>query len=196
MKVRLVLVVFSLVCCISGCTYIDQKLTVNPDFSITGSNIGKNKEVALKVTDEREDSLVGDRGYMYKGAKISSDQDMAQLFIDNITKGLQSFGFVVVPYDEQALDRLIVEIRAVKFEANMGFWTGGNTGTCSFKVKVINKEDTFEKMYRGDNEIRTAFAASQETISKVVNEAVEEALTNMFKDQQLLDFLAKNLVGK
>ncbi|MEW6101853.1 MAG: YajG family lipoprotein [Candidatus Omnitrophota bacterium] len=71
-------------------------------------------------------------------------------------------------------------------------WTGGNIGKSTIKVIATNPAGkTYEKSYHGQKEIRTCFIGSQETNSQVVNCAFDAAIENIFKDDELMQFLAK-----
>ncbi len=186
----------ALIVLLSGCTFIDQKIKISPQFNIGASDIdigiGKGKKVALDVLDEREDFLIGKRGTgMIRGAKIVTDQDVVEIFNTVIAEGLQHYGFFVVGRSEDVPTKLKVEIRSLNYDVTMGFWTGGNMGKSSLKVVATVNDKIYEKMYRGEKEIRTAFVASQETNSKIINAAVSEVLEAMFRDKQLLEFLSQ-----
>jgi uncharacterized lipoprotein YajG len=160
--------------------------------NIASSNIGNGKEVALRVLDEREDSGIGKRGTgMIQGARITTEEDIVQLFSDQITEGLKQNSFNVIPYSDQAPVILKVEIRNLDYDSSAGFWTIGNVAKSSLKVLVSANGKTYEKMYRSEEEIRTAFVASQKTNSKIINSSVSQVLGEMFADEELLKFLAQ-----
>jgi uncharacterized lipoprotein YajG len=180
-----------LIILLSGCTFIDQTVKFNPQLNLQAVDIGKGKKIALDVLDDREDSTIGKRGTgMVRGAKISTDEDVVGIFQTAITDGLQKYGFVLAPNSEDVPTKLRVEIRNLNYDVTMGLWTGGNIGKASLKVTAFNGS-TYEKMYRGEKEIRTAFVASQETNSKIINAAVSQVLEEMFSDKELLVFLSK-----
>jgi len=85
------------------------------------------------------------------------------------------------------------ELRSLSYDATAGIWTVGNIGNSAIKITVSAQSgEVYEKTYRGQKEIRTAFIASQETNAKVVNEALAETLENIFSDKELFDFILKN----
>lgn len=84
------------------------------------------------------------------------------------------------------------ELRTLKYETAVGLWTGGNIGTAAIKVIATNpKGKTYEKSYRGQKEIRTAFVGSQETNAKVINGALNDVIAKIFEDKELMKFLAQ-----
>jgi uncharacterized lipoprotein YajG len=177
---------------VGGCAYIDQNLKVSPIVEIASVDIGAGKKVCLRIVDDREEQLIGKRagGYGIGMAKISTDQDLAELLKNIISDGLRKKGFEPVAENETLLV-MRVELRALAYDTAVGLWTGGNIGKAVVKV-VASKPSgkTFEKSYRGQKEIRTIFVGSQETNSKVINGALDEVIKKVFEDKELLNFLA------
>ena len=176
----------------SGCGFIRQSLIIDPTLNFSVSNIGQDQKVALRVLDEREDTAIGNRfAGFYRGGTITSKQDIDYLFKTWVSQGLERSGFAIEPYKDEIPVKLVVEIRNIGYNTEVGLLTGGNNAECSLKVRAENNDKTYEKMYRGRQEIRTFFVASQETNAKILNAAVSQALTNMFADESLLRFLAE-----
>ncbi len=188
MNISLAVILFM----VSGCSFIDQSVQIRPVLEVASSNIGQGKEVALKVLDDREDPVIGNRGNgMVQGAAITLDQDVVELFQGSIQNILEQKSFKVIPYDTNAPLSVKVEIRTLKYDTSMGLWTGRNMANVSFKVLVNNNGSVYEKVYRGNSEIRTAFVASQETNQKILNLAVKESLQQLAKDDNLMEALVK-----
>jgi uncharacterized lipoprotein YajG len=176
-----------------GCAYIDQNLRVAPEVTTSTVNIGQGKKVILKVIDDRDEQLIGKRvnGYGMSGAKISNNQDLAEVLKDAVTQGLIKKGFELGKEGDAAVV-MKVSLRTLAYDTAMGFWTGANIGKTVIKVTATNGAgQEYEKSYRSQKEIRTAFIGSQETNSKVVNEAFGEAVSKIFEDQELLNHLVK-----
>ncbi len=128
---------------------------------------------------------------MVAGAKITTSQDVVELFSNAIKQGLRQKGFEPIPFEDGRPTDLRVEIRTLDYDVSMGLWTGSNLAKASIKVLAHNAGKTYEKVYRGQGEIRTMWVASQETNAKIINAAVSEVLNKMFADQELLAFLAR-----
>jgi uncharacterized lipoprotein YajG len=176
----------------TSCAFIDQNVKITPSVEVAKSNIGNGRTVGIKVVDEREDSLIGKRGSAYgDAAAIKTDQDMVELFSVEISRGFENKGFEPVPYLEEIPVYVKVEIRSVEYDTSMGLWTAGNMANSAIKVIAYNESKNYEKMYRSQVEIRTAFVASQETNAKIINQAVSDVIEKMFQDEDLLSFLAK-----
>ena len=178
---------------LGGCALINQNLRVEPQFSVMQSNIGQGKKVALRVVDDREEQLIGHRvtGYGSKAAKIETKQDLVELLKDSFIKGMRAKGFESAE-DSSSDTSLKVELRSLTYDATMGFWTGGNIGKAAVKIIATQASGkTYEKVYRSEKEIRTAFIGSQETNAKVINGALSDVLDKIFSDTELWEFLVK-----
>jgi len=193
MKAKLMIAALVLpVLFLTGCAYIDQNLRVTPQVSIAQENIGQGKKVALRVVDDRDEQLIGKRGLQYfPGGKISTDQDLVEVIRDAFIKGLHDKGFELVGENESNL-LVKAELRSLAYTTVMGLWTGGNVGTAVVKV-IANQPSgkTYERTYRSQKQIRSFFVGSQETNTKVVNQALTDALNKVFEDKELLKFLAQ-----
>lgn len=176
----------------SGCAYIDQNLRVNPQLIVLQSDVGRGKEVALRVVDDREDPLIGKRGYpVYGSAKISTDQDLAEVLRSVFVDGMRRKGFQPVGGNDSDIS-LKVELRSLAYDTSMGIWTGGNIGKAAVKVVALQPSGrTYENTYRSQKEIRTVFIGSQETNTTVINDALNDVLNQIFADTELWNFLTQ-----
>jgi len=184
-----------LLCVLSlgGCAYIDQNLRVEPQLTVLQSNVGNGKKVALRVVDDREKQLIGKRadGYGFAAAKISTEQDLAALLKNSFMEGMHKKGFEPVG-DNDSNILLKVTLRSLSYDASRGLWTAGNIGEATVRIMASQVSGkTFEKTYRSQKEIRTAFIGSQETNAKVVNGALNDVLDKIFADEELWRFLAQ-----
>ena len=192
----------------SGCAYIPQKVDINPNVMINKEDVGQGKKVAVKIIDDREDLAIGNRSGssnygMIKGAAITAEQDITEVIKTEVFKGLTDKGFLPVVYvnnsSEEVADNqnvLKVSLRTLKYDTDMGLWTGGNIGKANIKALVSKQEknyerNTYERSYQGLEEIRTAFVGSQETNAKVINGALKQSLEKLFNDADLMEALTK-----
>lgn len=175
---------------LSGCAFIDQSLRIAPQPTVSQVDIGHGARVALRVIDDRQEQMIGKRGYAYTGgAKISTDQDLAEVLRGVFVDGLRRKGFEPVGSNDVGIP-LRVELRALSYDTTMGVLTGGNIGKAAVKVIATQPSGkTYEKTYRGQREIKTVFIGSQETNAAVINGALNDALDQIFSDEDLWNFL-------
>ncbi len=190
-KFAVVFLIFST----AGCAFIDQNLQVSPQVSVVETNVGHGKKVALRVVDDREEQLIGKRGassgYGAGLAKINTDQDLAEVVKSAVLEGMRKKGFQPVGENDATVG-LKVTLRTLSYDSSAGLWTQGNIGKAAVKLVASQASGkTYEKTYRGQQEIRTAFVGSQETNAKVVNGALNDMLEKVFADTELWSFLAQ-----
>ena len=177
---------------VSACAFTPQKASLNPTIDLSESNIGNGKTVALKVIDERPEESLGHRGSAFmKGAEITTDQDVASVIYEEISEALQKQGFSTVPFDEKEKRSLKVEIRLIEYYTSTGFWTGGVHTKSALKAIARNGVDTYDKLYRVENEERVIFVPGAEHNEKIINTVIGDAIEEIFNDNQLLTLLAK-----
>lgn len=192
-KTNLTVVFISIVMCfLFGCAFSPQKVMLEPTLKLSETNIGKGAQVSLDVVDERDDTSIGHRGTVYgKAAKISSNQDITQVFSDAITKGLKRNGFFPVNSSDNSARQLKVQIRLIRYETSTGFWTGGVHTKAAIKVIASNNNKTYENLYRVENEKRVLFVPDGKENNRLINDIVSEVINELFNDQKLMSFLTE-----
>lgn len=189
-NIRLLLISLSILIA-SGCAFNPQKANLAPNVNVAQSQTGNKTPVYIRVIDERADKTLGRRGNAYgAAAEITSQQDLAEVIKNEITKGLNNQGFVVTS-EANAQSSLTVEIRALEYSTSQGFWTGGVHIKGALKGRAEGKSGRFEKMYRYEKEERVVVVPTAETNEKWINDALSETLSQLIKDTELLSFLAK-----
>jgi uncharacterized lipoprotein len=191
-RMKCFLYCFLIAILITSCAFIPQKVTLAPELDIAGSSIGRGKNVALKVVDERADTCLGRRASGYgPAAEIATDQDVCACVNEQIVEGLRRNEFNPVLYTKDAPRSLIVEIRLIEYTSSAGFATAGIHAKAALKAICRNNELTYEKMYRTESEQRKVFVPTAEENERLINEALSQVINKLFQDQELTSFLAK-----
>lgn len=180
----------------SGCAYTAQTVVIEPKVEVAASNIGEGHPVAVHVVDERTSTEIGRRGTgMVRGAAITSEQDMAALFSDEIIKGLKAMNFdaVAVPSGSAGSGGALlrVDIRTIEYETSTGFWTGGVHVRGAMKATATRGGNTYDQMYRVDDEKRVMVVPGADSNAEMINTTVSAVLQEMFNDAELFRFLAE-----
>lgn len=178
----------------TGCAFTPQTASINPEVVVAQENVGQGTEVAFRLTDDRASRSLGHRGaaLIGKGAEIKAEEDVAAVLHGKITEGLERKGFRVVPYADDAPNKLTVELREFNYSTSTGFWTGGVKVIAAMKAASINKGRSFDQMYRSENEDRVVFVPGAKSNEAKLNTAVRELVEQMFSDVGLLRHLAGN----
>lgn len=190
---RIVSVVSVVVACVlsTGCAFTPQTANIAPTLSVTPSSQGAGTTVAVRVVDERPSKSLGRRGSGYgPAAEITAAEDLALVVRDEIIAGLQQKGFNTTFADAAATPKLTVEIRLLEYSTSTGFWTGGVHINGAVKAIAHHGQQTYEKMYRSEEEQRVVFVPGDKENEKWINQALSEVLNQMFEDQALIQFLA------
>jgi len=175
----------------TGCTFVPQEANIAPAAGVMASDEGRNISVAVRVVDDRPSKSLGRRGNgMVKAAEISSAQDLAAVVHASVVDGLRKKGFVVVDYQGTADPRLTLEIRMLEYSTSAGFWTAGVHVQGAIKAVAVRGAETYDRMYRTENEQRIVIVPTASTNEKWINEALTEVLQQFFDDTGLFRFLA------
>ena len=179
---------------VSACAYTPEKAEIAPHVDSNQSNIGMGKAVAVFVTDGRDTSDIGHRGAgaIASGATISNDQNIPDVFRQAIFDGLKSKGFTPTDPSNSAARQLHVEIRSIGYSTSTGFWTGGVETKAALSCRASVQNNSYEHVYRFNNEERVMFVPTASHNNDLINHAVDSVLKEMFDDQALMNLLASH----
>ena len=172
----------------------EQKALLNPDLLVIENDIdiGNGKEIGVEVVDERPEDTLGYRvgGFGGRGAPITTDQDVEEVFDEKIREGLRRKGFQPILRIEETLRSLRVEIRFLEYYTSIGSWSGGVHAKTALKVIAKNAGKEYARFYRGGKEDGVYLIPSAEENEKLINAAISEVLMSLFSDKKLLQFLS------
>jgi len=179
MKKLLVLVLMAL--SVSAYAASSQPVVeLNPQPTLNATAIGNHKAVDVQVIDARATG--------YGSANIDPQQNVQQIFSDQVNKALTAYGFNPVKTD-QAPNQLIVRIESINYSVAKGYFGSNTETTVSASIQAKNDKGTYSNTYLatayGDNYLRPG----KQTPSEQVNTAVNQVLTNMLNDQSMMQFL-------
>jgi uncharacterized lipoprotein YajG len=179
---------------LSACAFTPQKAEIQPSLQVYASDIGQGRAVGVLVTDERDTQDLGNRGsaLFSKAAKISSDQNLAEVFRRALFDGLKAKGFAPTDISNSPDRQLKLEIRSLNYSTSTGFWTGGVDTKAAIKAIATNSGTSYENMYRSANEERVVVVPTAEHNTELLNKVVTDVLSKLFEDQTLLSELAKH----
>lgn len=182
------------ICFISACAYTPMTVSLQPDTTVTVSDIGSGKTVYLWVVDERDQQDIGHRGAaMMKGARISLEEDLSAVVQSALSEMLLSKGFEVAYDDTRQLNpSLRVDIRNLEYSTSTGFWTGGVEVAAAMKATARGELETFENFYRFQNEDRVVVVPGAESNNERINAALNDVLHQLMRDRKLLEVLAQD----
>ena len=101
---------------ISACAYTPQDAKLSAHAQIENSNIGAGTLIEVKVHDERTSKSLGHRGAAaFKGAKITTGQDIAALLHSALTEAYTKKGFVFNNSDNLIPAKIRVDLREFNY---------------------------------------------------------------------------------
>ena len=183
--------IFLAVVLLAGCALTSQQAVLKPELPLSRTDLGRGTAVALKVVDERPDQTLGHRGAGMKGAKITTAQDVAEVFREKIVEGLKTYHFDPVPSTASIPKSLTIEIRLIDYSTSQGFATITVHTKTALKAIARDGGTTYENFFRADHEERFAAIPFAEENETLINKVLSEVVQKLFQDQELMAFLAK-----
>lgn len=170
----------------------DQVVVLNPNVSVARADYGKGNPIIVEVIDERDQGIIG-RRYWGDGeaAKITTEQNIADLIRKKIVGALSDYNFKPVPSGESHPITLKVEVRRLVYRGSSGLNTFLLQAKVTLKAIARNRDATYEQFYRVENEERVLIVADAEFNSKLINAALSDAINKLMNDPELLNFLSR-----
>src|SRR5262249_1307848 len=125
-----------------------------------------------------------------KNAEITTDQNIAALFEQKITEGLEARGFKIVASRYQASATLKVEVRQIDYTTDMDFWKGTVLAKAALHASSRKDSFRFEQLYLGERKRNTIEGPTAKSNEQLINGAISEAVENLINDDRLTTFLA------
>lgn len=159
-------------------------IELQPQTDIKSSKIGKGKTVVLQVIDARpKDS--------FSNAKIDPQQNVTQIFNNEITKGLSAYGFSPVAVSNaKAQNQMTVQILAIDYRTLSGMVSTNTETFVSAQVMAKTPTGIYNKTYNASAYSDNYLSHAKQTPDEQVNTAVNKLLNNILNDKALMGFLA------
>ena len=185
--------IFFTIASFNGCAVTDQKVSLHPSLDVKSESVGNYKQVGVQVLDERPEHNLGYRSTAEssKGAVITTDQEVAEVFSEKIKEGLKMKGFEPTSYSDDLSRTLKIEIRGLENYSSSGFWTGDVRTNASLTAVARHSGETYERSYRTESEERIILVPLTEDNEQSINATISEVLQITFDDQELFEFLGK-----
>ncbi len=173
-----------------SCAHQDQ----NIKFNVALSNVKSepvNSVSGLDVVafdDRSKPNIVGEKSFGDEKIAISSDQNLADLLKDEISKNLFSFGF------KEGKDKIVeIHLEKLKYKAKRKFFIGKSEAEIKIKVIVKNTKakGKFSKNFTLSTKGKHFLAPLEKTDSKTINTLIQEAVLEIVTDKSLLENLSK-----
>lgn len=160
-------------------------INLQPQIDTQSSNIGNGKPVVLQVIDARPANS-------FSSANIEPSQNVAQIFKNQLSQGLQNAGFTLVPIQsDKPLNHMTVNILSIDYRTMKGIASSNNEVFVSAKVTALTASGLYSKTYNASNYSDSYMDAMTVDPSDAVNSAVNKLLNTILSDQKMMGSLAK-----
>ncbi|WP_312958382.1 YajG family lipoprotein [Stutzerimonas nitrititolerans] len=178
---------------LAGCAHSPQQLDPSPKLTSEISPVGQGQPVVVRVVDGRSSPTLGTRGGLYPetsavsvpGAKLLPKlqaQSEAAVRLLGFTPSANAYN----------APQLTLTLADLKYQSpKEGLYvTEANIGA-TFRVEVQNGERRYTGRYGATLNQRFGMAPNEQTNTKLVSDVLSDALTRVFKDQNIGQLLAE-----
>jgi len=178
---------------LAGCAHSPQQLDPSPKLTSEISPVGQGQPVVVRVVDGRSSPTLGTRGGLYPetsavsvpGAKLLPKlqaQSEAAVRLLGFTPSANAYN----------APQLTLTLADLKYQSpKEGLYvTEANIGA-TFRVEVQNGGRRYTGRYGATLNQRFGMAPNEKTNTKLVSDVLSDALTRVFKDQNIGQLLAE-----
>ena len=180
-------VLIGLLLLLTGCvSSAPPMINLHPQINTqSSSHMGNGKAVVLQVIDARPTNSDS-------SAQIQSSQNVAQIFKDQLSQGLQNAGFTLVSMQtDKPINHLSLKILSIDYRTMKGVGTTNNEVFVSAQIKSLTPAGLYTRTFNASNYSDSYFDPMAADPSDAVNKAVSQLLNTILTDQKLMQSLAK-----
>lgn len=175
---------------LSACAFTPHEVQLTASAPKNQSSVGQGVTLYLDVIDDRDSTVVGQRGGGMQGADITAARVMPTLERE-LKAGFEAKGFRVVSTKVGADAKVKARLRAFKFFLETGFFSGAENTSVVVALAAEKLGDDYDRTYRSSSETGTLFVPGGSSIDKKLNAALSRVLSEIMSDQKLMAFLAR-----
>lgn len=175
--------------CIVACVFTEHDAELRSTAPVVTSNVGRGTKLYFRFVDERDDVVVGHRGLGGNGAKIMAAELPAQ-FESSLRDALIKKGFELVTNEQGSDASVVYRLRSFKYNVSQGYFTSGENSAAVLAVTAKRKAETYDHVYRYNNEERIIFVPTGGHLDEQMNAGLTSVLGQADSDAALDAFLA------
>ncbi len=176
-----------------GCAHSPQQLDPNPKLNGTINPVGQGQPVAVRVVDARPSPTLGTRGGLYPetSAVIVPSAKVIPKLQAQTEAAVRLLGFTPSPnaYNAPQLTLTLAELKYQSPKEGL-YVTEANIGA-TLKVEVQNAGKRYNGRYGASLNQRFGMAPNEQTNTKLVSDVLSDALTRVFRDDNIGRLLAE-----
>lgn len=176
-----------------GCAHSPQQLDPNPKLNGTINPVGQGQPVVVRVVDARPSPTLGTRGGLYPetSAVIVPSAKVIPKLQAQTEAAVRLLGFTPSPnaYNAPQLTLTLAELKYQSPKEGL-YVTEANIGA-TLKIKVQNAGKRYNGRYGASLNQRFGMAPNEQTNTKLVSDVLSDALTRVFRDDNIGRLLAQ-----
>ena len=176
-----------------GCAHSPQQLDPNPKLNGTINPVGQGQPVVVRVVDARPSPTLGTRGGLYPetSAVIVPSAKVIPKLQAQTEAAVRLLGFTPSPnaYNAPQLTLTLAELKYQSPKEGL-YVTEANIGA-TLKVEVQNAGKRYNGRYGASLNQRFGMAPNEQTYTKLVSDVLSDALSRVFRDDNIGRLLAE-----
>ncbi len=176
-----------------GCAHSPQQLDPNPKLNGTINPVGQGQPVVVRVVDARPSPTLGTRGGLYPetSAVIVPSAKVIPKLQAQTEAAVRLLGFTPSPnaYNAPQLTLTLAELKYQSPKEGL-YVTEANIGA-TLKIEVQNAGKRYNGRYGASLNQRFGMAPNEQTNTKLVTDVLGDALTRVFRDDNIGRLLAE-----
>ncbi|AJE16440.1 MULTISPECIES: YajG family lipoprotein [Stutzerimonas] len=178
---------------LTGCALSPQQLDPNPKLTGTINPVGQGQPVVVRVVDGRSSPALGTRGGLYPETSsiiVPADKLLPKLQAQT-EAAVRLLGFTpsANAYNAPQLTLTLAELKYQSPKEGL-YVTEANIGA-TLRVDVQNGGRRYNGRYGASLNQRFGMAPNEQTNTKLVSDVLSDALSRVFRDQNIGQLLAQ-----
>ncbi|EHY79850.1 MULTISPECIES: YajG family lipoprotein [Stutzerimonas stutzeri subgroup] len=176
-----------------GCAHSPQQLDPNPKLNGSINPVGQGQPVVVRVVDGRPSPTLGTRGGLYPetSAVIVPAAKVLPKLQAQTEAAVRLLGFTpsANAYNAPQLTLTLAELKYQSPKEGL-YVTEANVGA-TLKIEVQNAGKRYNGRYGASLNQRFGMAPNEQTNTKLVSDVLSDALTRVFRDENIGRLLAQ-----
>ena len=172
---------------LAGCAHSPQQLDPTPKIPGTINPVGQGQPVSVRVVDGRPSATLGTRGGLYPetSAVIVPKEKVVPKLQAQAEAAVRLLGFTPSPNAYNA-PQLTLTLAELKYQSpKEGLYVTEATIGATFRIEVQNGGRRYTGRYGASLDQRFGMAPNEQTNTKLVSEVLSDALSRVFRDQNI-----------
>ena len=176
---------------LAGCAHSPQQLNVVPGVTAPLSQVAQQQPVVVSVQDSRSSPVLGTRGGLYpESSNLTINPQAVSHLREQVEQALTKLGFQVVPEGTANANSLVVSLAELTYiSPKEGVYVTQADLGAAFTAEARSANQRYNGRYSASAQHRFGYAPNQATNTRLVTEVMNDALSRIFKDPEVIRIL-------